>query len=83
MSDKTEFTEIKEIQKPITVRREELKRNLIQMINDSGLYAFIVEPILVELVEQAKVAMAAEYQEELNQYNKLVADNKDSEMKQD
>lgn len=83
MSDKTEFAETKEIQKPITVRREELKRNLIKMINDSGLYAFIVEPILVELVEQAKVAMTAEYQDELNQYNKLVADNKDSEMKQD
>lgn len=75
--------EVKEIQKPITVRREELKRNLIEMINDSGLYAFIVEPILIELVEQAKMAMVTEYQNELNQYNKLVADNKDSEMKQD
>lgn len=83
MGNETNKKEIKEIQKPITVRREELKRNLIQMINDSGLYAFIVEPILVELVEQAKVAMTAEYQDELNQYNKLVADNKDSEMKQD
>ena len=78
MGNETNKKEIKEIQKPITVRREELKRNLIQMINDSGLYAFIVEPILVELVEQAKVAMTAEYQNELNQYNKLVADNKDS-----
>lgn len=75
--------EVKEIQKPITVRREELKRNLIQMINDSGLYAFIVEPILVELVEQAKVAMTAEYQDELNQYNKLISENKNIEEKQD
>lgn len=83
MGNETNKKEIKEIQKPITVRREELKRNLIQMINDSGLYAFMVQPILVELVEQAKVAMTAEYQDELNQYNKLVADNKDSEMKQD
>lgn len=83
MGNETNKDKVKEIQKPITVRREELKRNLIKMINDSGLYAFIVEPILVELVEQAKVAMTAEYQEELNQYNKLVADNKDSEMKQD
>lgn len=83
MGNETNKKEIKEIQKPITVRREELKRNLIQMINDSGLYAFIVEPILVELVEQAKVAMTAEYQNELNQYNKLVADNKDSGKKQD
>ena len=83
MGNETNKKEVKEIQKPITVRREELKRNLIKMINDSGLYAFIVEPILVELVEQAKVAMTAEYQDELNQYNKLVADNKDSEMKQD
>ena len=83
MGNETNKKEVKEIQKPITVRREELKRNLIKMINDSGLYAFIVEPILVELVEQAKVAMTAEYQDELNQYNKLVADNKDSEIKQD
>lgn len=83
MGNETNKDKVKEIQKPITVRREELKRNLIQMINDSGLYAFMVQPILVELVEQAKVAMTAEYQDELNQYNKLVADNKDSEMKQD
>ena len=83
MGNETNKDKAKEIQKPITVRREELKRNLIKMINDSGLYAFIVEPILVELVEQAKVAMTAEYQDELNQYNKLVADNKDSEIKQD
>lgn len=83
MGNENNKDKVEEIQKPITVRREELKRNLIQMINDSGLYAFIVEPILVELVEQAKVAMTAEYQNELNQYNKLVADNKDSEMKQD
>lgn len=81
MGNETNKDKVKEIQKPITVRREELKRNLIQMINDSGLYAFIVEPILVELVEQAKVAMTAEYQNELNQYNKMVADNKDSEKK--
>lgn len=83
MGNETNKDKVKEIQKPITVRREELKRNLIQMINDSGLYAFIVEPILVELVEQAKVAMTAEYQNELNEYNKLVADNKDSGKKQD
>ena len=72
-------TETKEIQKPITLRREELKMNLIKMINDSGLYAFIVEPILVELVEQAKVAMTAEYQTELDEYNRMIAKSKDDE----
>ena len=83
MGNETNKKEVKEIQKPITVRREELKRNLIQMINDSGLYAFVVEPILVELVEQAKVAMTTEYQSELSQYNKLISENKNIEEKQD
>ena len=83
MENETNKKEVKEIQKPITLRREELKMNLIQMINDSGLYAFIIEPILVELVEQAKVAMTTEYQSELSQYNKLISENKNIEEKQD
>ena len=83
MGNETNKKEIKEIQKPITVRREELKRNLIQMINDSGLYAFMVQPILVELMEQAQVAMKAEYQTELNEYNKMIAESKNDEEKQD
>ena len=81
MENETNKKEVKEIQKPITLRREELKMNLIQMINDSGLYAFMVEPILVELVEQAKVAMTTEYQSELSQYNKLISENKNVEEK--
>lgn len=82
MGNETNKDKVKEIQKPITVRREELKRNLIQMINDSGLYAFMVQPILVELMEQAQVAMKAEYQTELNEYNKMIAESKNDEEKQ-
>ena len=83
MGNETNKDKVKEIQKPITVRREELKRNLIQMINNSGLHAFMVQPILVELMEQAQVVMKAEYQTELNEYNKMIAESKDDEEKQD
>ena len=54
--------------KPITVKREEFKECMAGIINDSGLPAFIIEPILQEFLVETKNAARMQYQYDLKQY---------------
>ena len=54
--------------KPITIKREEFKECMTGIINDSGLPAFIIEPILQELLIEVKNAARMQYQHDLKQY---------------
>lgn len=64
-----------EIQKPITVRREEFKEQLINIINNSMLPAFVVESILADMLREASVAVRNQYEYDLKQYNETVKEN--------
>ena len=54
--------------KPITIKREEFKECMAGIINDSGLPAFIIEPILQEFLVETKNAARMQYQYDLKQY---------------
>lgn len=58
--------------KPITIKREEFKECMTGIINDSGLPAFIIEPILQELLIEVKNAARMQYQHDLKQYEEYL-----------
>lgn len=58
--------------KPVTVAREETARALADVINQAGLPAFILEPILRELLGDIQNAMREQYQKEKAQYEQAL-----------
>lgn len=54
--------------KPITLIREETKQQLADVINNSGLPAFVIEPILVEFLNETRMAAKKQYEIEKSQY---------------
>lgn len=64
-----------EIVKPVTVIRAELIDTLTNAINNSGLPAFVIEPILKDMYNEVRVAAQRQldtdrqqYQEKVNQH---------------
>lgn len=57
------------IQKPLILLRQDFYDTIINTINSSGLPAFIIEPILKELLEQTQNSMKNEYNLSLKWYN--------------
>lgn len=62
--------------KPITVVYEELKQNMANLINNSGLQAFMIEPILQNFLNETRVAMQRQYQTDKAEYEKSLSKNK-------
>lgn len=56
--------------KPLVLQKKIFENNLIDLINSSGLPAFIVETILRNITSQARLASEEEFQIALEQYNK-------------
>ena len=54
--------------KPITVIREETKEKIADVINSSGLPAFIIEPILQEFLIETKNVAMRQYEHDKKQY---------------
>lgn len=67
--------------KPIIVVKEELKRDIVNSINNSGLPAFIVEYILRDLLSEASVLAKQQYQKELELYNASLENDSDKSSK--
>lgn len=59
------------INKPITVVRAEFISSLTNLINESTLPLFIVEPILKDLYMEVKSVAQKQYEHDLADYNKL------------
>ena len=64
--------------KPITVVYEEFKQELADLINNSGLPAFIIEPILQNYLNEARVAMDKQYKIDKDKYEKSLKENNDN-----
>ena len=63
--------------KPSTIIYEEFKQNLAALINQSGLPAFIVEPVLREYLSEIRIMAQKQYQADVAEYEKsLVEENK-------
>lgn len=56
------------MEKPISVIYEEFKQDLASLINNSGLPAFVVEPVLQDYLSEIKAIKERQYQVEKAQY---------------
>lgn len=55
--------------KPLILLKKECEDNLVQVVNSSGLPAFILEPILMNLLQNIQRLSRIEYEESLKNYN--------------
>lgn len=58
--------------KPISVVYEEFKDELANLINNSGLPAFVVEPVLQDYLNEIKIIKEKQYQMEKAQYEESI-----------
>ena len=66
--------------KPITIVREETKEQIANIINNSGLPAFVIEPILQEFLMEVKNVAMRQYEHDKQQYLAFLK-NKEEEKK--
>ena len=59
--------------KPITVIYEDFKQGLTSLINDSGLPAFMIEPVLRDYLEEVRRVASQQYQSDKVQYESALA----------
>lgn len=64
------------IQKPVSIIRMELQQALIDTINNADLPAFVVEPILRDLYNEAKLAVQRQYENDVRAYEQLLESEK-------
>ena len=66
--------------KPITIAYEEFKQQLADLINNSGLPIFMIEPILQNYLSEIRTLIRRQYEIDKGSYEaSLVEDLKDSE----
>ena len=64
------------IQKPITVVRQEFIEKIVNEINHCGLPLWAIEPILEDLLRSVKVESQRQYETEKAQYEQALASQK-------
>ena len=68
----------KNMNKPSTIIYEEFKQNLAALINQSGLPAFVIEPVLRDYLNDIKMLAQRQYQADVAEYTKsLEEENKE------
>lgn len=66
--------------KPITIAYEEFKQQLADLINNSGLPIFMIEPILQNYLSEIRTLIKRQYEMDKSSYEaSLVEDSKDAE----
>lgn len=65
--------------KPIIVVYEEFKQQLADLINNSGLPVFMIEPILQNYLSEVRILVKRQYESDKAQYEEalLVLENKE------
>lgn len=58
----------------LILKEREFKENIVQMINTSGMPAFILKPIIKELYEQLNLLEQQQYEEALKNKEKTEED---------
>ena len=64
--------------KPSTIVYEEFKQNLANLINNSGLPAFIVEPVLRDYLNEVQIMAQRQYMADKTAYEKALAEEANS-----
>ena len=65
--------ETNEIQKPITVAREEFVTQIASLINDSGLPPFIIEPVLKDMLLDVRAVAKRQLEADTKRYHEMLA----------
>ena len=65
--------------KPTSLIVQECKQDLVNTLNNSGLPAFILEPIIKDIYQQIAQAMVQEYNRDKQEYLMQDKNNKKSE----
>lgn len=66
--------------KPITVVYEDFKQEIADLINNSGLPAFIVEPILYNLLMETRNSVKKQYEYDKEMYLQSLQTNESMEL---
>lgn len=61
--------------KPSTIVYEEFKQELANLINNSGLPAFVIEPVLQNYLNETRVIMQKQYQSDKAMYENALAES--------
>ena len=72
--------EIKTINKPVMMLREEFIMNMSNLINTSGLPLFIVEPIVRDMLMEINMNVKKQYEMEKAQYEQAVMNSQNAEI---
>lgn len=67
----------KTINKPIMLLREEFIINMSNLINNSGLPLFVVEPIMRDLLTEVNIGIKRQYEAEKAQYEQAIKNSLD------
>ena len=62
--------------KPSTIIYEEFKQDLANLINNSGLPAFVIEPVLQNYLNETRTIMQRQYQADKAEYEKFLAEER-------
>ena len=65
--------------KPITITYEDLKQELANLINNSGLPAFMIESILQNYLYETKMVAERQYQIDKERYEKSLLDDNEKD----
>lgn len=60
------------VNKPIMILREEFVTNMSNLINNSGLPLFVIEPIMRDLLTEVNIGIKKQYEVEKAQYEQAI-----------
>ena len=61
--------------KPISIVREEFKQNMIELVNNSNLPMFVIEPIMNEILVEVRAVAKTQFELDKKRYEEsLIAD---------
>lgn len=63
------------INKPITITRQEFIDNLIQLCNNSGLPFFVIEDVLKNIIQEIHIASQKQLEVDKQKYDKEIKDS--------
>ena len=73
MNNEVMNVENAEPQKPMTVAKEDFVNNLANLINNSGLPAFVIEPVMKDMYFEVRDVAKKQYQQDNEQYQSSLA----------
>lgn len=59
--------------KPITIVYEDFKQELANLINNSGLPAFVIELILMDYLDETRIVRQKQYLSDKSKYEEILA----------